>query len=143
MTPIHMDEQHEENQAVSSTLEEMNWFSDLMYQCRPKLPLSQELDISRSTRIRHPLDRWVSYSNFFLDYKLFLTNLSKDAEPTTYAQASISPNWIDVINKKIAALHECNTWDVISQPAEKNMVGNEYSRLNINWMTVWKVTKHD
>lgn len=97
MTLMHMDEQHKENQDVSSTSEEMNRSFKLVYQPRPSL--SQEKDVGHSICIRHSLHRWNNYGNVSLDYKLFLANLSKNTKPIAYAQASISPNWIEAINE--------------------------------------------
>lgn len=62
----------------------------------------------RSVGIHHPLDRWIGYDNFTSDYKLFMANLVKDVEPSSYHQTSTLPIWIEAMNDEITALHECH-----------------------------------
>ncbi|CAN6469819.1 unnamed protein product [Victoria cruziana] len=85
-----------------------------------------EPSVRRSERIRHPIDRWVSYKNFSLDFQVFLSNISKDMEPTFYQEAAQSQAWIQAMNEEINALHECGTWEIVPQPRSKNVVGSKW-----------------
>ena len=83
-------------------------FSGLAY-ARRAHPINDEISLRRSTRIRHPIDRWVSYNNFSLDFQTFLTSVSKETEPSSFHEAAHSRAWVEVMNEEIEALHECNT----------------------------------
>jgi hypothetical protein len=80
----------------------------------------------RSTRTRHPIDRWVSYENFTMDFQLFLTALGKEDQPTTFYQAVNSKRWIEAMNEEMEALHECGTWDIVPRPHNRNVVGSKW-----------------
>lgn len=68
-----------------SNSDEINRFLGIAYEHRSSDTPNQNIVPCCSTRIQHPLNRWVSYGNFSPDYKLLLTNLIKDATSTTYA----------------------------------------------------------
>ncbi|MFV0960686.1 hypothetical protein QML37_30060, partial [Klebsiella pneumoniae] len=61
--------------------------------------------LRRSTRLRHPIHRWVSYDNFSLDFQLFLTKVSKTIEPSTFHEVVHSRVWIEAMNEEMEALH--------------------------------------
>ena len=87
---------------------------------------SQQMDIRRSSRIRHPLDRWVSYKKFSLDFQLFLTSISKEDEPLMFYQAASSRRWVEAMNEEMEALHECGTWEIVPRPLNRNVVGSKW-----------------
>lgn len=47
--------------------------------------------------------------------------MSKDVEPTSYSQVSMIPTWVEAMNEKITALHECKRWDNVPQPPNNNV----------------------
>ena len=50
----------------------------------------------------------------------------KYEEPNTYAEASTDPNWVEAMHKKIKALLDNHTWDVVSLPYNKKPIGNRW-----------------
>ncbi|MFV0960676.1 hypothetical protein QML37_29980, partial [Klebsiella pneumoniae] len=72
-------------------------FSGLVYTRRgaPPTPSHEAPPLRRSTRERHPIHRWVSYNNFSLDFQLFLTNVAKEKESSTFHQAAHSRAWVE------------------------------------------------
>ena len=100
-------------------------FSGLVYSRRAH-PVNDETPLRRSTRIRHPIDRWVSYNNFSLDFQTFLTRVSKETEPSSFHEAVHSRAWVEAMNEEMEALHECNTWEIVPRPDNKNVVGSKW-----------------
>eukprot|EP00261_Vitis_vinifera_P019697 XP_010650252.1 PREDICTED: uncharacterized protein LOC104879339 [Vitis vinifera] len=47
----------------------------------------------------------------------------KISEPYTLKQALKDPNWIQAMDLEIAALHRNQTWDLVEQPSEVNLIG--------------------
>ena len=47
----------------------------------------------------------------------------KISEPYTLKQALKDPNWIQAMDLEIAALHRNQTWDLVEQPPEVNLIG--------------------
>ena len=92
----------------------------------PSTSAPQMLDVRRSTRTRHPLDRWVSYKKFSLDFQLFLTSINKEDEPLTFYQATSFGRWIETMNEEMEALYECRTWEVVPRPLNINVVGSKW-----------------
>ncbi|KAI5332829.1 hypothetical protein L3X38_022958 [Prunus dulcis] len=62
----------------------------------------------------------------FEEYQCYLTtipSLHDAAEPATYKVASQSSVWIQAMREEIEALHTQDTWDLVSMPVDKNIVG--------------------
>ena len=76
-----------------------------------------------SSRERHPIDRWVSYEVFSIEYHPYLFALQHEHEPISYKQAFKDHRWIEAINEEMAALNENYTWKIMDRPIGKNVVG--------------------
>jgi hypothetical protein len=50
----------------------------------------------------------------------------KISEPYTLRQALKDPNWTQVMDIEIAALHQNHTWDLIEQPSDVNIIGYKW-----------------
>lgn len=46
----------------------------------------------------------MSYGSFASSHQHFVNNFSSTSEPTTYAQASKDPKWVEAMNKELLAL---------------------------------------
>ncbi|KAI5343142.1 hypothetical protein L3X38_011018 [Prunus dulcis] len=65
----------------------------------------------------------------FEEYQCYLTtipSLHDAAEPATYKAASQSSIWIQDMREEIEALHTQGTWDLVSMPVDKNIVGSRW-----------------
>ncbi|RVW97735.1 Retrovirus-related Pol polyprotein from transposon RE1 [Vitis vinifera] len=51
----------------------------------------------------------------------------KISEPYTLKQALKDPNWIQAMDLEIAALHRNQTWDLVEQPSEVNLIGCKWT----------------
>ena len=76
-----------------------------------------------STSSLYPLDSVHTYSNLKHLYQHFLLSYSIDLEPTTFKQAMLSPEFREATNVELQAMEENRTWDVVSLPPGKNVVG--------------------
>ena len=93
---------------------------------RTNVPAEEHIALSdnreaprRSGRIRHPIEKWVSYDNFSMDFQIFLSKIEKHDEPLGFHQAIQSSKWIEAMNEEIEALHECQTWEIVGRPPDK------------------------
>jgi hypothetical protein len=75
--------------------------------------------LRRSTRIRHPIERYVGYESFSLDHHIFLTETEKQNKPRYFLQAAKNKRWVEAMNEKIQALHECQTWEIVRRSPDK------------------------
>ena len=56
-------------------------------------------------------------------YQQFLLSYSIDPEPTTFKQAMLSPEFRKATDDELQAMEDNRTWDVVSLPPGKNVVG--------------------
>ena len=54
---------------------------------------------------------------------IFDLSAVKISEPYTLKQALKDPNWIQAMDLEIVALHRNQTWDLVEQPSEVNLIG--------------------
>ncbi|RVW83707.1 Retrovirus-related Pol polyprotein from transposon RE1 [Vitis vinifera] len=58
---------------------------------------------------------------------IFDLSAVKISEPYTLKQALKDPNWIQAMDLEIAALHRNQTWDLVEQPSEVNLIGCKWT----------------
>ena len=54
---------------------------------------------------------------------IFDLSTVKVSEPSTLKQALTDPNWTQAMDLEIAALHRNQTWDLVQQPSDANVIG--------------------
>lgn len=73
--------------------------------------------------IHPPSFPYTSPSCFSSDYLQFLGNLSHHKEPSSYEEAKDSPERVTSMNKKLMALDQNNTWNMVDLPLGKKAIG--------------------
>ncbi|XP_021762911.1 uncharacterized protein LOC110727641 [Chenopodium quinoa] len=73
--------------------------------------------------IEHLKCNLVSYDEFPVPLKAFITQISSVTEPATYFEAAQHLEWIDAMNKELKALAAKNTWVVTDLPKGKKAIG--------------------
>ena len=76
---------------------------------------AQDIPSRHSTRVR-------SIPTHLLDYHCY-TALATLHEPHTYREASTDPLWQIAIKEEFNALSKNHTWDLVTFPPEKSVVG--------------------
>jgi hypothetical protein len=81
--------------------------------------------ISSSTTLstRHPIQRYVSYSQLSTSHKKFVHNISHLVEPTSYEQACTDAKWVAAMKSEIDALETNHTWTMVPLPAGHHAIG--------------------
>ncbi|RVW12197.1 Retrovirus-related Pol polyprotein from transposon RE1 [Vitis vinifera] len=70
------------------------------------------------------INRMPSKPHIFTFFLSFTSEASDSiSEPYTLKQALKDPNWIQAMDLEIAALHRNQTWDLVEQPSEVNLIG--------------------
>lgn len=64
----------------------------------------------------------VAYSGLSVQYQSFISKVSLETEPKSYAEAAKDPRWIDVMKAEIQALKDNKTWEVVSLPPGKRAI---------------------
>jgi histone deacetylase 1/2 len=54
---------------------------------------------------------------------IFDLSAVKVSEPSTLKQALTDPNWTHAMDLEMAALHRNQTWDLVQQPLDVNVIG--------------------
>ncbi|KAL8120925.1 hypothetical protein AgCh_017922 [Apium graveolens] len=60
------------------------------------------------------------------DYRALLLHTSSIKEPSSYAQASLDPNWVCAMQLELTALANNNTWDLVTLPPGKKPIGSKW-----------------
>ena len=92
----------------------------------PVVP-AQDLDLDISIVLRkqtqsctkHPIAKYISYSNLFDNYRVFTTNISKLVVPRNIQEALDEPSWKLAVFEEMNALKKNGTWEVVDLPREK------------------------
>ena len=93
--------------------------------------LAQDLDLDLPIALRkgtracskHPIAKYISYSNLSHNYKTFTTNISKLVVPRNIQEALDEPSWKLVVFEEMNALKKNGTREVVDLPREKKVVG--------------------
>ena len=89
--------------------------------------LAQDLDLDLPIALRkgtractkHPIAKYISYSNLSDNYKVFTTNISKLVVPRNIQETLDEPSWKLVVFEEMNALKKNDTWEVVDLPKEK------------------------
>lgn len=65
----------------------------------------------------------VSFTSLQKVYRALLIHTSSIREPTSYAQASTNPKWVQAMQLELKALESNNTWDLVDLPPKKKPIG--------------------
>ena len=68
----------------------------------------------------------VSFDSLPKDHHALPVQTSSIKEPANYQEASTDPNWVQAMNKELAALESSNTWDIVDLPPGKKAIGSRW-----------------
>ncbi|KAJ9689323.1 hypothetical protein PVL29_014817 [Vitis rotundifolia] len=78
---------------------------------------------NRSTRNPHPIYNFLSYHRLSSSYSAFVSTLSSVSLPKSTSEALSHPGWRQAMVDEMTALHSNGTWDLVSLPPGKSIVG--------------------
>ncbi|RVW34481.1 Retrovirus-related Pol polyprotein from transposon RE2 [Vitis vinifera] len=89
------------------------------------LDLDLPIALRKGTRActKHPIAKYISYSNLSDNYRAFTTNISKLVVPRNIQEALDEPSWKLAVFEEMNALKKNGTWEVVDLPKEKKVVG--------------------
>ena len=95
---------------------------------------AQDLDIDLPIALRkgtractkHPIAKYISYSNLSDNYKAFTTNISKLVVPKNIQVALDEPSCKLAMFEETSALKKNGTWEVVDLQREKEVVGRKW-----------------
>ncbi|GJW23142.1 ribonuclease H-like domain-containing protein [Tanacetum coccineum] len=77
-------------------------------------------DYVLDNKVKYGLNRFTNHSVLNFENSVFVSNLNKSYEPSSYEEASKDLNWINAMNNEMQALYENDTWELVDLPLEKN-----------------------
>ncbi|RVW12310.1 Retrovirus-related Pol polyprotein from transposon TNT 1-94 [Vitis vinifera] len=85
------------------------------------LDLDLPIALRKGTRActKHPIAKYISYSNLSNNYRAFTTNISKLVIPRNIQEALDEPGWKLAMFEEMNALKKNGTWEVVDLPREK------------------------
>ena len=69
------------------------------------------------------LSHLINFNELSNAHKCFIAQNSPHIEPHTYSEALQSAQWVSAMDKKLSALQENNTWELVDLPKGKKAVG--------------------
>ncbi|XP_075103848.1 uncharacterized protein LOC142178406 [Nicotiana tabacum] len=93
---------------------------------RPKNPpiwLKDFVSLNVHEYVPYAIANYVSYTQVFPKYQAYLLTLFSIVEPITFVEASRDPRWIEAMKAYIEALESNHTWDIVTLPTEKVLIG--------------------
>ena len=94
----------------------------------PTLSFTDHLPIAlqkgnRSTCNRHLIYNFLSYHRLSSFYSIVVSTLSSVSFPKSTSEAFSHPGWRQAMVDEMVALHSNDTWDLVSLPPGKSIVG--------------------
>ncbi|GJW10976.1 retrovirus-related pol polyprotein from transposon TNT 1-94 [Tanacetum coccineum] len=66
------------------------------------------------------------FGNFPQEYVASLANVLNATEPTSYRQAASNTQWVEVMNKKLKALEDNDTWELTFLPPNQKAISSKW-----------------
>ena len=85
------------------------------------IPIAHRKPVRACTK--HPMSRFVSYSNLSSSFSTFTSHLSCIEIPKNVQEALNVPKWKEAVFEEMRALEKNNTWNVTTLPVGKRTVG--------------------
>lgn len=73
--------------------------------------------------VSYPISKYISYANPSPKYQAYIAATLNLVEPTTYTQSAKDSLWVEAMKEEIQALENNHTWDIVSLPQGKSLVG--------------------
>jgi Reverse transcriptase (RNA-dependent DNA polymerase) len=84
---------------------------------------SAVLEQKEGASTSHPISHYVSFETLPSAYKAFVTSLHSNSTPCEWRKAMQDLEWKKSMFEEMRALVKNDTWDIVSRPSEKNIVG--------------------
>ena len=78
---------------------------------------------TRSSHNPHPIYNFLTYHRLSSSYIVFVSTLSFVYVPKTMHEALSHPDWKQAMVEEMTALHSNGTWDLVTLPVGKTLVG--------------------
>ena len=88
---------------------------------RGQPPTKYEPDLQ--AKVKYPISKYVSSHRLSQSYASFVSQLSSIYIPSNIQEALTDPRWTKAKVDEMATLEENNTWDLVSLPRGKKIVG--------------------
>jgi putative protein kinase ArgK-like GTPase of G3E family len=76
-----------------------------------------------SHQVMYHIQDSISYNNISHQYRVFLSQITNQSEPTTFEEAKTSLVWCKAMKEELQALEKNNTWELIPLPKNKKTRG--------------------
>lgn len=80
-------------------------------------------DYVTKTYYCHSQSNYVSYDQVSPKYRAYLSKFSAEVKPRTFEEAATDKRWVQAMQKEVEALEENDTWQIMTLPEGKNIVG--------------------
>ncbi|GJR83506.1 putative RNA-directed DNA polymerase [Tanacetum coccineum] len=90
-----------------------------------KLPAKLN-DYVLNNTIKYGLRKFVNHSVLSFENFVFVSNLNKSYEPSSFEEASKDINWINAMNNEMQALYENGTWELVDLPIGRKAIGSKW-----------------
>ncbi|GJY58004.1 ribonuclease H-like domain-containing protein [Tanacetum coccineum] len=147
-TPIDETKQSEGNVGTSQeVLVFQNMFENkteeagLRRSSRVSKLLAKLNDYVLSNNVRYGLNKLANHSFLCNENYVFVSNLNKSYEPSSYEEASKDSNWINAMNFEMQALYENDIWELVELPFGRKPIENKWV-YKIKYMSTGEIERY-
>ncbi|GJZ24947.1 ribonuclease H-like domain-containing protein [Tanacetum coccineum] len=132
-TPIDENNQFEGNVGSSN---EVPTFQNVFENQAEEVNLGRSSRVSKlhaklndyvlNNTVKYGLRMFVNHSMLSFDNFVFVSNLNKSFEPSSFEEASKDVNWINAMNDEMHALYENDTWELVELPFGRKAIESKW-----------------
>lgn len=74
-------------------------------------------------KVKYAIANYISTDRLLLQHKAFVNQMEAIEIPSRVEEAWKDPKWVEAMNAEIEALQENETWDIVSKPFSKKLMG--------------------
>ncbi|GKD04394.1 putative RNA-directed DNA polymerase [Tanacetum coccineum] len=135
-TPVSREDEKTQSEGNVAKNNEVPTFQNVFENQKEEVSLRRSSRVSKlpaklndyvlNNTVKYGLRRFVNHSVLSFENFVFVSNLNKSYEPSSFEEASKDVNWINAMNNEMQALYENGTWELVDLPIGRKAIGSKW-----------------